>query len=213
MTDEGDIDGVWLTCAELARRRNVSRAAITKRVNQLEQDGKITTRREGRSRLVELATFDRAIGETGDAFKEASAETKREVGSIHKPLRDAQTERARYEAKMKGLDLAERQRDLLPIKGEHGIEAALVAVAIVITREIEKLANIADEIAIATARDGVAGARRILKEEIRKCRSRIADALNEVTAKGREAEAQGPIHTEIDFPQADYTASPSAKLN
>lgn len=187
----------WVSISEIARRKGLHRDSVRERVDRLVEKGLLQTRKEGRSRLVDLAAYDRAIGEAGDAYKEAAAETKREAPAAHKPLRDAQTERAQYEARLKALDLAERQGSVLPVKGDHGIEAALVRCGEVITREIDRFIDAAEDIAIATAKDGVSGARRVLKEEIRKRRSRIADALAEVISKGREAERTGPIQTAI----------------
>lgn len=189
--------GVWISISELAGRKGITRQSAKERVDRLTEKGLIQTRADGRKRMVDLAAYDRAVGDVGDAYKEASAETKRETASAHKPLRDAQTERAQYDARLKALDLAERQQSILPIKGEHGIEAALVIAGVAITRELERMVDAAEDISIATAKDGVAGTRRVLKEEIRKRRGRIADALAEVIAKGREAEAAGLIQTSL----------------
>lgn len=190
-----DNGGVWVTCADLASRRNVSRAAITKRVDALEREGKITTRREGRSRLVDLAAFDRAVGETGNAVKEVAATTARDQRDATPKMRDAQTEKAQYEARLKALDLAERQRHLLPITGEHGIEAAMIEIAATLARDADGLVRHAEEIATAVSRDGVNGARRVLKDIGRRFRTQMATSLNDLAAKGQEAERVGPIET------------------
>ncbi|GLS29946.1 hypothetical protein SAMN04488498_104349 [Mesorhizobium albiziae] len=195
--NEADSGGVWVTCAELARRRGVSRAAITKRVDQLESDGKIATRRDGKSRMVELVSFDRAVGQTGDAVKEHAAETRKETANNSAAMRDAQTERAQYDARLKALDLAERQGAVLPIKGEHGIEAAAAAIGIVLARDLDGLARYADEIAAVVSREGVAGVRRLLKEISVKVRGEIAAALSQIAAQGQAAESAGPIETVI----------------
>lgn len=193
--DEADGGGVWVTCAELARRRGVSRAAITKRVDQLEREGRVATRRAGRSREVELASFDRAIGETGDALREQAAETARRTAAASPSMRDAQTERAVYEARLKALDLAERQKALVPIKGDNGIEAAAEAIGVVLARDLDGLARHADEIATAVSREGVAGVRRLLKDISAKLRGQVAQSLSQVAAAGAEAERAGPIET------------------
>ena len=84
---DADGGGVWITCAELANRKGVSRQAVAKRVSQLERDGKIATRREGKNRLVDLAAYDRAVGEVGDAIREQTASGPRE--KPQPALRDA----------------------------------------------------------------------------------------------------------------------------
>lgn len=187
---------VWVTCAELARRRGVSRPAITKRVDQLEADGKVVTRREGRSRLVDLAGFDRAVGETGDAVKEQAAATVRETSAKASPaMRDAQTERAQYEARIKALDLADRRKQVVPIAGEHGIEAAATRIGLALARDLDAMVRHADDVAAAVGKEGAAGARRILKEIATKARESVAASLAELAADGSAAERQGLIET------------------
>jgi len=219
--------GVWVTYAELARRRGVSRAAITKRVNRLAAERRIETRAEGSSRLVELASFDRAIGEVGDAVKALAAETVRARRGGRRPedgaadmswpagspgdegkgressrmpgtLAAAQTERAQYEARLKALDLAERQRLVLPIGGEHGVETAVTAIGIALARDADGLARYADDIATAVSKDGVAGARRVLKEIGVRFRETFAASLAALAADGEAAEKAGPIETETE---------------
>lgn len=194
---EADGGGVWITSAELARRRGVSRAAISKRIASL--GDAVETSRDGKSLLVELASFDRAVGEAGNAVKEQAAETaarQRNKGSASGPaMRDAQAERAQYEARLKALDLAERQRALLPISGAHGIEAAATEIGVVLARDLDGLVRYADEIATAVSKDGVAGARRLLKEIAVKVRRQVAESLSQIANQGTAAERDGPIET------------------
>ncbi|MGO7576586.1 winged helix-turn-helix domain-containing protein [Rhizobium ruizarguesonis] len=191
-------DGVWLTIAELAKRKGISRQSASERINRLEQDGLIATRRDGRSRLVELATFDRAVGQTGNAFREQGAETKRET--TEQPtaaLRDAQTQRAQYESKLKALDYAERTGQLVPIKGEHGVETALVKATEVIIRELGAPLNWVSEI-LETVRDGEPALRRLLRKKIHKQREVIAARLTAVVGEAAEAEKVG-VQVDLDF--------------
>ncbi len=170
---------------------------VSKRVGQLVEAGKIDTRREGKSLLVELASFDRAIGETGDAVKEQAAATVRSQKTARDaaPMRDAQTERAQYEARLKALDLAARQKAILPIAGEHGIDAAAKTIGEALARELDGLGRYADDIAAAVSRDGVAGARRVLKDIGIKIRTSTAKALSTLATQGQDAERDGPIET------------------
>ncbi|MER9278734.1 winged helix-turn-helix domain-containing protein [Mesorhizobium sp. M0522] len=189
--------GVWISISDLAKRKNISRQSAKERVDRLVSKGLIETRPEGRSRMIDLAAYDRAVGEVGDAYRETSAETKKEPAPAHKPLRDAQTERAQYEARLKALDLAERQGKILPIKGDHGIENALTIAGVIIAREIDRFMTVVDDIAVAVAKEGVIGAKRVMKEAIRERRARVAEALAEVIAKGQAAERDGPISTDV----------------
>lgn len=198
MQPEDASSGVWVSLSDLARRRGISRASAKERVDRLEVQGLVETRREGKLRLVELAAFDRAIGAAGDSVKDLAAATAR---GLREPelnaYRDAQTVRARYEAQLKALDLAERRRKLLPIDGEHGIAVAAGKIGAVIAREMDGLVSHADDLVTAVGREGVAGARRVLKELGTATRTRIATALQGLAAEGEAAEAAGPIETSI----------------
>jgi DNA-binding IscR family transcriptional regulator len=73
-------DGLWLSISEIARLKDKSRQAIAKRVEALVEAGKLQTKPgEGGTKLVNLAQFDRAVGEVGDAVKEAAAATRAEI--------------------------------------------------------------------------------------------------------------------------------------
>ncbi len=189
--------GLWISISELARRRGISRVSAKERVDRLEAQGLVETRRDGNRRLVEMAAFDRAVGETGVAAKELAVDTAQGRGGQHaREYRDAQTERAQYEAQLKALDLAERKRLVLPIGGEHGVEAATRKIADAFARDMERLTRYADELATAVSKEGVAGARRILKEVGHSIRQSVAARLAELAEAGAAAERAGPIVTE-----------------
>jgi hypothetical protein len=60
--------------------KDKSRQAIAKRVDALVEAGKLQTKPgDGGTKLVNLAQFDRAVGETGDAVKEGAAVTRAEA--------------------------------------------------------------------------------------------------------------------------------------
>ncbi|MGG7581018.1 MarR family transcriptional regulator [Rhizobium sp. Nf11,1] len=198
-------DGVWLTVAELAKRKGISRQSASERIDRLEREGLIATRRDGRSRLVELATFDRVVGQTGNAFREQGVQTKREMAEtqpaaqlpVSAALRDAQTERAQYESKLKALDYAERTGQLVAIKGEHGVETALVKATEAIIRELGAPLNWVSEI-LETVREGEPALRRLLRRKIHEQREAIATRLAIVAGEAAEAEKIG-VQADIDF--------------
>ncbi|MEO2038021.1 MAG: hypothetical protein ABGW90_04865, partial [Martelella sp.] len=181
-TDTTMTDGVWLTVAELARRKGVTRQSMTGRVDRLESEGRISTRRNGRSRMVELVTYDRAVGEVGDAAREIGAEMKRNMPAapagegLTSPLRQAQAERAAYDAKLKALDYAERTGALLPVRGEHGVETALVKAADALLRQLDAPLDWVDVI-LDAAREGQPALRRELKKKIREQKTAIAGVM------------------------------------
>jgi DNA-binding transcriptional ArsR family regulator len=183
--------------AELARRKGVSKQTAAEKVNRLEDEGRITTRREGRRRLVELATYDRAIGAVGDVAKEIGAETKRDEGApeANSGYRDAQTERAKYDAQLKALDLAERQGQLIPLRGEHGLETALVRVTEALLRDLGAPLNWVSEI-LEASREGEPALRRVLRNKVREQRTAMAQTLAKLAGEAAEAEKAG---LQVDF--------------
>jgi DNA-binding IscR family transcriptional regulator len=75
-------DGLWLSISEIARLKGVSRQAIAKRIGSLTAHGLLDVQPgQNGSKLINLAQFDRAVGEVGDAIKEGAAETRAEMAA------------------------------------------------------------------------------------------------------------------------------------
>jgi hypothetical protein len=175
--------GLWLTVAEVARCKGITRQALNERVDRLASEGLIKVRRDGRSKLINLAEFDRVVGEVGDAVKEGAAMTRAEAdGDAEKnpALRDHQARAAQYTADLKYLDLEERLGRLVPVAE---VEDAAATCAEATVRVIDRLPTYADAIAAAVGRDGPAGARAKLKEIARELRTSIAEAHGELARK------------------------------
>ena len=198
--------GVWLTIAELARRKGVSKQAATKRVNRLVEEGRLTVRAHGRNRLVELATYDRIVGQVGDGFKEQAAITSRAIRGEptrkdedlqQSGLRDAQTLRAGYEAKLKALDFAERTGQLVPLKGEHGIEGALIKISDQLVRDLGQPMQWVDEI-MEASRKGEPQVRRLIRVKIAELRRTVAEHLLTLSGEAAQAELDG-VQIDIHF--------------
>lgn len=199
LTSASGEGGVWLPIAELAKRKGIHRQSAMERVDRLEKKGLITTRREGRSRLVDLAAYDRAVGQVGDAAKEQGVETKKaaERDDTSSPrLRDAQTERAQYEARIRALDLADRLGGTLPVKGERGIERAMVRSAEAIVRALDQIPAWATDLMVA-AKEGQPAVTRLLRERRHALRLAVTRALTELQDEGAAEEATGGIEAEI----------------
>ncbi|WP_312946340.1 MarR family transcriptional regulator [Agrobacterium sp.] len=193
-----DEDGaLWISIKDLAERKGVSKQAISQRVQKLEAAGLIVVRQNGKFREVDLVSYDRAVGETGNVFREQTAETKADLASGvgSKKLRDAQADRAGYEARLKELDLAERLGNLVPIRGEHGLEAALLKISGELIRELGSQMNWMPDIMEASGK-GEAALRRVLREKITELRTRVATRLNDLAA----SVGDGPFDVEIRDP-------------
>jgi DNA-binding IscR family transcriptional regulator len=190
MSDEAGDDlaevGLWLSVSEIARQKEKSRQAIAKRVDSLVEAGLLETRPgPNGTKLVNLAQFDRAVGDTGDAFKEAGAETRAEAEAdptaVTSPaLRDHQARAAQYTADLKFLDLEERLGRLVPVAevkdaGQKAAEA--------IVRIVDRLPTYAEALAVVAVKDGTAGARGKLKDIARELRTAIADAMDVIAAE------------------------------
>ncbi|TIN84342.1 winged helix-turn-helix domain-containing protein [Mesorhizobium sp.] len=184
-------EGVWKSLSEIAAMRGVSKVAIKKRVDKFEADGLVQTRRQGRERLVDLAAFDKAIGVAGNAYAEQSAATvreeKSEASGPPSALRDAQTEKAQWEARRSALDVSERLGKLVPVAE---VETAMVRAGEAIVRAIEQLPSFAGEIMTA-AREGEPALRRKLRDIKDQLRRRAADALTLQRDAGQAEEDNG----------------------
>ncbi|KAI93928.1 MarR family transcriptional regulator [Rhodomicrobium udaipurense JA643] len=178
--------GLWVSVSDLAARKGVTKQTISERVAKLVRDGLIETRPgPGRAKLVNLAAYDQAVGETGDAAKALGAVTKATIraqeqgetapssGGDHVLARE-QARRAAYEADLAKLRLDEKLGRLLPIED---VEASMVRCAEALTRAFDQLPARADDLAAAVAKDGVNGARAFLKVVARDTRAVLAKEM------------------------------------
>jgi DNA-binding IscR family transcriptional regulator len=179
--------GLWLSVSEIARQKDKSRQAIAKRVDSLVEAGLIETRAgPGGTKLVNLAQYDRAVGEVGDAFKEAAAETRAaEAGAggaagvdpTTARKRDHQARSEQYTADLKFLDLEERLKRLVPIEEakDGGVKIGEAVVSI-----MSRLPTYAEAMTAVAVKDGVQGARGLFKDIERELRAEIAKALAKI---------------------------------
>jgi DNA-binding MarR family transcriptional regulator len=154
------IDGAqslgWVSISELARMRGVDKAAISRRVRRLEDQGLLRTS-EGKhgTKLVNIAEFDRAAGETTDAVRELNGNASSQTGAPADPiLSREQARRASYDADLKKLDLEERLGQLV---SAERVQRAFSDCAHVVSQAAAQLVGRAEENAAAVAKDGVQG--------------------------------------------------------
>ena len=192
-------DGHWVSLSELAKLKGISRQSVNEKVSRLEKEGRLSTKKDGRRRMVELATFDRIVGQVGDGVREIGAQTKRKDADtqLNSGLRDAQADNAAYAAKLKALDYAERTGQVVPRQGEHGIEEALVKVTSKILRDFGQPMNWVPDL-MEAARAGEPALRRVLQGKIHDLRKTVAEHLMVLVAEGEEAERAG-IQIDIHF--------------
>ncbi|WP_156937981.1 winged helix-turn-helix domain-containing protein [Mesorhizobium sp. LNHC221B00] len=189
---------VWKSLSEIAVIKGVSKVAVKKRVDRYEREGLVTTRRHGRERLVDLAAYDKAVGVAGDAFREQAAETqKSDRTEPPSAMRDAQTEKAQWEARRSALDVNERLGNLLPVKS---VELAMVKAGEAIVRSLGQLATFAPDLMTA-AKEGEPAMRRKLREIEHQLRRKAGEALTLIAGEGRSDEETGA--TEFDLGDND----------
>lgn len=186
-------DGLWLSISEVARIKKVSAQAISKHVARLEAEGAIATREGPRgTKEINLAQYNLARNEFGDAAKELAAETVAmsddATPAADPTYRDAQAREKKYRADLAELEVRQRLGELVPVAD---LAQAVAQCAEAIVAAVERLPQQANDVAAAVARDGHAGARSILKKSARALRSAIAEALQNlvVTVKGTDAAA------------------------
>lgn len=145
-----------ISISDLARKRNVSKQAIHKRINALVQEGKLQSFRsaEGR-RVVSEAAFDFAVGQTGDPVKEAAAATSAllrgdDIQGVSTPpgetepsaFRDAKARDAYYTAELRRLAFERENGRLWSVEE---IEAALVRLGDTIKSETKTFVTRAED--------------------------------------------------------------------
>lgn len=201
--DQKNNSGLWLSIAEIARRKSVSRQAIAERVTRFEEAGSITTKPgKANAKLVNLAEFDRLAEEQTSFAKKSGARNGGGGHSRRGAYNDAITEKAQYDAELKRLELAERLKQMVPI--EEVVTIAERSGEIVIS-VIEGLSRRADDITAAALAGQV---RPLLKTIIFDMRTRIAaefnklaDAANQSTRSA--ADATRSVQVELPLPVDD----------
>jgi hypothetical protein len=187
-------DGLWVSVSALAGLKGVAKQTISEKVARLVGDGKLETRPgKGKAKLINVAAYDRALGETTDLARQQGAATKQAATDPATP-RDPtftkhQADRAGYEAELKRLDLEERLGKLRTVEA---IEDATVTCGETVVRLIDQLVLKADEIAAAVAKDGVTGARTALKSVQFELRTKIAEAFTKIAATDDVAATPDP---------------------
>lgn len=212
MTEHPNIEGgggLWLTITDLAALKGLGKPAISERVARFEAAGHLTTRPgKGRTKLVNVAEFDRAAGEIGDLAREQGAATRRGAALAAPPVAPQRSldpdapvytvEQARsmaYKAELLRLELQEKEGKIVSVEI---VRAAAAHAGEEIVRIIERLPQAADDLAVALTKEGAHGVRLALKRVGLAMRTDIATALAEATAESlRGAPREGVPSAEM----------------
>ncbi len=212
--------GIWVSITDLAKLKGSSKQAISSRVAQLVDAGRLATRPQGigRPTLVNVADYDRAVAETGFLPQQQAADTMRarraevqianpdeddaETPDVPRAAADptltqAQTRKALAEAELKTHDLAERRKLTVPVAGPRGVEAAMARAGACFVQALERLASRSGDLLTAFQQEGAHGHRRLLMRLVSEVRITVADELKLLRAEGIAEEVAGPYEAEL----------------
>lgn len=178
MSDEtnnaGDADGLWLSISDVAREKNVDKAAISRKVAELEKAGRIEVRfGPNRTKLVNLAQFDAEVGEVTDFVREQAARFGDDLIGDSR-YRDARIKSAQYDALRKQIEMRKLVGNLVEIAQ---VDEVIAQVGEEIKKPLEQIPLHADEIVAAAASGGAVAVRAKLREIVFSVRTQIAAAL------------------------------------
>jgi hypothetical protein len=181
-----------ITQSEYARRRGVTPQAVWKLINS----GRIPVVTVRGRRMIDPEAADRALADGQErvvqggildpapkappAGQDAPGSAPAQTG-----LSKAKAETERYRA---GLARLEYERQLGKLLDADDVLRAEVLCAEVIVREVNRLPQLADDIAAAFTRGGVQGLRAYLKETSRRLREAVAFNMRLVDGKGPNRE-------------------------
>lgn len=198
-------DGHWLSVSTLARERGVSKQAISKNLSRWASIGEpVSTRREGRMLLVNVAEYDARKGDLVDLGREQASRTKKSAdeSATNDPVYTReQARRMGYEADIKAIQLEKLRGNLVAVPD---LADAAVKCGEALVRAIDQIAVRAEEVAAAVAKDGMQGARAALRQIARDLRARAAEEFARLPATAMNAAGDdGTADTAVGAADAD----------
>lgn len=184
---------LW-SIASIAKRDGVSKQAVSKSVKKLAERNGLAVERNpiGHIVSVNVADYDRLRGRFGDPSKaQAPASARPQAPHPVSPAEsydEALRTKTWLEAERKRLDLEEQKGNLVRVSR---VGDAVAACGEAIVHVVDRLPNIADELAVAFTRDGVHGLRLALKAHARRQRGEIAEQLASVAGGAPREEGAG----------------------
>jgi hypothetical protein len=187
-SDAEGAPALWLSISEVARLRGVKPQSIHEKVVRLVDSGLLQTRPgRGRERLIDVAQFDRAVGETRERVvvreqPDADAAAPAQSAGLTK----ARTAQAIYQARLLELELAERSGELVPVA--HVKEAA-AEMGHGVVRVLGMALFRADALLAAAGGNNVVELRRALRQLIHDQRVRCVEEFNKMVAAAAKRDA------------------------
>ena len=165
---------VMVSAGEIAERDGVTKAAVTKLVRRLAEQG-MPVERDGRGRICRFAQvwFDNHRAQHGDSVK---SNRKAEAHTV--APEDSLDEARRIEAWLKvDREKLKKQQMAGSLVRKDRLEDALAELGTVILSTIQKLPNRADELVTAVSKEGVHGLRLALRKVAFDMGTDISDKL------------------------------------
>jgi DNA-binding MarR family transcriptional regulator len=153
----------WASITALAELKGRNKAAISRRVARLEEDGLLRTRRGPKGeKLVNVEAYERLVESHGDAVQEMNG--LRASADGDPILAREQAKRAAADAEMKRMDLEERRGRIISAEqAERFVDACAANAQTVLWR----LPGLVEEIIAIGTKDGVPAARTFVKGHVR----------------------------------------------
>jgi MarR family len=182
-----------MSVSEIAARKCVTKQTISEKVKRLVDAGLLTTKPgPGKTKLVNVAQYDLAVGEVGDGAKEAGAATKAvnaapadtsaPRSSDGGRFRDEQTREKAYSADLKQIELERARGNLLPVADFDPLaEDAASRIGDI----IDGLLARDSELTAIAIKEGENGVRAALKRITRSQRVTVVAAMKDMAAAAR----------------------------
>jgi hypothetical protein len=179
-------EGLWLSISDLAAEKGLGKAAVSERVSRLEAQGLLRTRAgKGRVKLVNVAAYEDAVGQTNDLARQQGHATRKGAGLLTSAPGDPvytaeQARRMAYQADREKIALG-RDLDLLVPVDQLASDATRIFSAMIL--RLDQLEGRAEALALAVGQGGTAGARAFLKALKVEIRNQIADGLQDLVTE------------------------------
>lgn len=189
------LPSVMVTADAMAEIEGVTKAAVTKKVRKFADEHSLEVERDkrGRIKLFSQAMYERLAGLSINPNKAAPKPTS-DRAHTQQLAADSLDEAKRREAwlKVERLEIDRAEAGRLLVRRDM-IEDALVRCGRASGKRIDRLANSADELAVAYEQGGVAALRKALQRQARELRQELAEEFDRLS---EDASRTDPLLTD-----------------
>ena len=184
-----------VSVTQLAELKDVSKQAISRRLQRFEREGLLTVHHAGSQKQVSLIDWDRVTKDVTDPAKLAGRATVRRnaektstkakpssslaPAAVPSSYSQQQERKARLEADLREIELRRLRQQLVVVED---VRVAMEQCAEAIVRDIDQLPAFADDLAAALAKGGTLALREALKVKGREFRQRLSRTMADLAA-------------------------------